>query len=286
MACRCSSNPNCSGFQAVNDRPPVIANPWQSLRRLTPARIALGRAGSSLPTAAHLAFQLDHARARDAVQCALDIAPLRVALLERGLGAECVHSAAADRRIYLQRPDQGRRLDASSRQHLLTLAAARASGSDLLDLVLVLADGLSARGVQRHAIPLVDALLERLSGAGWTLGPLVIAQQARVALGDEIAALLGARMVAMLIGERPGLSAPDSLGVYLTWAPRVGTPDSARNCLSNIRAEGLAFADAADQLAWLMREARRRGATGTALKQDHTGAPTPIQTQDPPPLMP
>ena len=154
------------------------------------------------------------------------------------------------------------------------------------DLVMVLGDGLSARAVQRHGMPLIDALLARLSGVGWTLAPVVIAHQARVALGDEIAELLGAPLVAMLIGERPGLSAPDSLGVYLTWAPRLGTPDSARNCLSNIRAGGLSVGDAADQLAWLMREARRRGVTGTALKEEHTGAPTRIRGQDPPTLMP
>jgi ethanolamine ammonia-lyase small subunit len=241
------------------------ADPWAALRRLTAARIALGRSGASLPTRALLEFGLAQAQARDAVH-----APARFEELEAGLqAAGChtltVHSAAADRTQFLLRPDLGRRLDGASAARLDALALPTAP-----DLVLVLADGLSALALQRHALALWRALQPGL--AGWTLGPVVLAQQARVALGDEIGARLGARQVVVWIGERPGLSACDSLGIYLTHAPRVGRTDAERNCISNVRPAGLAYEAAAARLLYLLRGALRLGRSGIALKDDHLPA--------------
>ncbi|HEU5168934.1 MAG TPA: ethanolamine ammonia-lyase subunit EutC, partial [Gemmatimonadales bacterium] len=182
---------------------------WSSLRRLTPARIGLGHVGGSLPTTAQLAFQLAHARARDAVHDPLDVPALLQRLARAGLSAVCVRSAAADRTEYLQRPDRGRRLEAESRDRLARL------GITTPDACFVIADGLSARAAERHAPAVVAALLPRLVADGWSVAPVVVAEQGRVALGDEIGAVLGARLVAVLLGERPGLSSPDSLGIYL-----------------------------------------------------------------------
>lgn len=236
-------------------------DPWAALRALTPGRIALGHAGGSLPTAAHLDFQLAHARARDAVHRALDPGALAAALRDAGLEPLPIHSAARDRLEYLRRPDLGRRLDPASRERL-----ARAAARPGPDLLLVVADGLSAAAAQRHAVPVLRELVPRLVRDRWTLAPVLVAEQARVALGDEAGALLGARLVAVLIGERPGLGSPDSLGAYLTYGPRVGRRDSERNCVSNIRPAGLGYAAAAGRLHFLLTEARRRGLTGVALK--------------------
>ena len=244
---------------------PVIPDAWGQLRRFTPARIALGRAGTSLPTQAHLAFQLAHARARDAVHHPLATDVLRAALAQRGHTVATVRSAAPDRQIYLQRPDLGRRLDETSRT---ALAALRAADDAPFDVAFVLADGLSAFAIEQNALPFLDAILPRLPAPAWKLAPLVIATQSRVALGDDIAVTLRARMVAILIGERPGLSSPDSLGIYLTWQPRIGTTDAQRNCISNIRREGLDIHLAADKLLWLMNEARSRQLSGVSLKDD------------------
>lgn len=243
--------------------PPVTANPWTALRRHTDARIALGRAGVSLPTAAHLAFQLDHARARDAVHLPLERSALHAALAQAsGLEVLDLHSAAADRLEYLQRPDLGRRLDDAARAQL----AARPTAATGFDAVFVVADGLSARAVHEHAAALLRALLPRLDD--WTLGPLALVEQGRVAIGDEIGAALAARLVVVLIGERPGLSSPDSLGLYLTWSPRPGRSDAERNCISNVRPAGLPYPAAAHRLAHLMNEARRRASSGVGLKDD------------------
>lgn len=236
-------------------------DPWSRLRRHTPARIGLARAGASLATGEHLAFQLAHARARDAVHVRLDPAPLLEGLPSRGLHALSLRSAAANREIFLLRPDLGRRLDASSREHLQSCRQGH-------DLVLVVADGLSAGAVQHHALPLIDALLPELKRQSWAIGPVAVVEQGRVAIGDEIGAALGAALVAVLIGERPGLSAPESLGVYLTWAPQVGRVDAERNCLSNIRPEGLGYGEAAAALSYLLNEARRRRLSGVMLKAD------------------
>ena len=244
-------------------KPPVTPQPWAGLRRHTAARIALGRAGASLPTAAHLAFQQAHAEARDAVHARLAVDALMRGLRALGEAPRVVQSRAADRAVYLQRPDLGRRLDEAGARALADLCA------PATDLAFVLADGLSALALQRQALPLFAALRERLlAEGGWTWAPPVVAIQARVALGDEIGALLNARCVVVLIGERPGLSAPDSLGVYFSWAPRPGLVDAQRNCLSNIRPEGLAPAAAAARLHRLLAEARTRQLSGIALKDE------------------
>jgi ethanolamine ammonia-lyase small subunit len=227
------------------------------LRRASPARVGLGRAGQGLPTAPMLAFQLAHARAIDAVQAELDLPRMREAL---GGVCLCVGSAAPDRASYLRNPDLGRRLSAG--------AAALPRGDH--DLAIVVADGLSATAVHAHAADVVHALAERL--IGWRLSPIVLARQARVALGDPIGEALGARCVLVLIGERPGLSAADSLSAYITWDPRPGRRDSERNCVSSIRTpDGLAPGAAADKIAWLLAEARRLGLTGVVLKDRQEG---------------
>ena len=233
-------------------------DPYAALRAATPARIGLGRSGDSLPTRALLDFQLAHARARDAVHGALDAPALAQALAP--LPTVFAQSQVGDRSIYLRRPDLGRRLDAPSRRALEVLRGAP-------DVVFVVADGLSAAAAQAQAAPLIAACLPGLNGL--KIGPVVIATFARVALGDEIGALLGARICAVLIGERPGLSVADSLGVYLTHDPRPGRRDSERNCLSNIHGKGgLSIEQAAAKLVWLLREALNRGLTGVELKEE------------------
>jgi ethanolamine ammonia-lyase small subunit len=241
------------------DAPPP--DPWAELRRHTPARIALGRAGGSLPTGEVLRFAAAHAQARDAVHVALDVPALLAALQADGWPSLTVHSRAPTRETYLRRPDWGRRLAPEPAAQL----PSQATGP--VDLVIVLGDGLSALAVQRHALPLLRALRSALAGT-LSLAPVVVATQARVALADEVGELLQGRMALVLLGERPGLSSPDSLGAYLTHAPRVGCHDAQRNCVSNIRPEGLAPEAAAHRLAWLAREALRRRVTGIGLKDD------------------
>jgi ethanolamine ammonia-lyase small subunit len=237
-------------------------DPWRALRRHTPARIGLGRAGVSLPTARALELQAAHAAARTAVHAALD-AQATAARLGGGFsGALTARSQAADRATYLQRPDLGRRLNPQDRPALEALR-------DGADIAVVVADGLSALAVERHAGRFLDAFLGHAARHGWRLAPLVVAAQARVALGDAVAAALGARLAMVLIGERPGLSSPDSLGLYLTWAPQPGvTTDAERNCVSNIRDEGLDHALAAHRAAHLVEAALARGLTGVALKDE------------------
>ena len=252
-------------------------DPWEHLAGLTPARVALGRAGSGLPTQELLRFELAHARARDAVAEPLDATSLHAELTAAGLPVLHVTSRAADHRAYLQRPDLGRRLDeASARQ--LAAAGGAADIADIADIAVVIGDGLSALAVLRYAAPAVAALLPLL--AGLRIAPLVIATRARVALADEVGALLGARLALILLGERPGLSAPDSLGAYLTFAPRVGCLDAQRNCVSNIRSQGLPPDHAARKLAWLIREALRRELTGVRLTDDSERALSPAAPQE------
>jgi ethanolamine ammonia-lyase small subunit len=229
------------------------------LRALTPARVALGRTGVSLETRELLDFARCHALARDAVHAGLAAAPLASAL-EVISGAEVLrlHSAAADRATYLQRPDLGRKLNDASR----ALLADR--NPEKRDLAFVIADGLSALAVERHVAPLLQELLPQL--ADWKLAPLCIVEQGRVAIGDEIGAALQAEIAVVLLGERPGLSSPDSLGAYITWQPRPGRTDAERNCISNIRPEGLGYSRAARLLAVILNEARRLRLTGVALK--------------------
>ncbi len=250
---------------------PVIANPWHGLRQFTSARIALGRAGISLPTAPQLAFQMAHARARDAVHQALD-APGLLQALETELqlrGGQILTSAAGNRPTYLQRPDLGRRLDDASRARL---AAGASEGAAGVDLALVLADGLSALALETQALPFLRALMPRLTASQISTAPLMLVQQGRVAIGDEIGQLLHARPVLVLIGERPGLSSPDSMGLYLTWAPRVGLSDESRNCISNVRGGGLSYEEAAHKLHYLLLEAQRRQLSGVELKDESASA--------------
>lgn len=241
---------------------PTEPDPWENLRALTPARIALGRTGASLPTREVLRLAMAHAQARDAVHASFDADELQQRITDLGFATLRVASAAPSRAIYLRRPDLGRRLSAESRT---ALEAARGS---LVDLAVVVADGLSATAIHAQALPMLAAFTPRIRQAGWSAAPIVLASQARVALGDEIGVLLNARAVVVLIGERPGLSSPDSLGVYLTYAPRVGCTDAQRNCISNIRPGGLAFDEAAFKLAWLLEQAFARQLSGVALKDE------------------
>lgn len=254
-----------STVQPVAAPPPP--DPWLALRQHTPARIALGRSGISLPTHELLRFAAAHAMARDAVHVSLDVKALLQALETAGFDHRVVKSRAPSREVYLRRPDWGRRLDPES------LPALAQTEPPDPDLAVVVGDGLSAVAVQRHALPTLQALRDSLPHR-LRFSPVIIATQARVALADEIGALLRARLVLILLGERPGLSAPDSLGAYLTWAPRVGRTDAERNCVSNIRPEGLPPALAAARLAWLIQAADQRRLTGVALKDDSAGVGT------------
>jgi len=258
--------------------PAVVENPWADLRRLTPARLALGRAGGSLPTAALLRFQLDHARAVDAVHHQLRGDELAAALQASPVvGAHCpsgparLRSRAGDRPTYLQRPDLGRQLDERSYE---TLYQARPASDARPDLALVIGDGLSALAVQLHALPFLEAFIATLASddRSWSLAPISIVSQARVAIGDDVGEALGARTVLMLIGERPGLSSPDSMGLYLTWSPRRGRHDAQRNCISNVRDAGLPCAEAARRAHALLCEAFRLQLSGVELK-DRSEAP-------------
>ncbi|MCV2351239.1 ethanolamine ammonia-lyase subunit EutC [Paucibacter sp. Y2R2-4] len=242
----------------------IAPDRWAALRSHTPARIGIGRAGTSLPTRELLDFGAAHAQARDAVLLPLDVEGLTAGLMaEQGLTCLHVQSRCTEREVYLRRPDLGRRLNAASAESL------RAAAGPAVDLAIVLADGLSAIACQRHGLPLLGLLRQELAGDQLRRAPhIIIATQARVALGDDIGALLNARAVLMLLGERPGLSSPDSLGAYLTFAPQVGRTDAERNCVSNIRPEGLPLVIAAKRIAWLLRESLRRQISGVALKDD------------------
>ena len=242
---------------------PAGTDLWTGLRRATPARIGLGRSGDAMPLRPVLDFQLAHAEARDAVHASLDVAALAGTLAPRQTIE--VRSEATDRAAYLKRPDLGRRLAAASRAELEQAA------DGPCDCVFVLADGLSAKAVAGHAAAVVAQCLPRLDGL--SIGPLVIATQARVALGDAIGAALKARLCVMLIGERPGLSVADSLGAYITFGPAPGRRDSERNCISNIHDRGLGPDLAARKIAWLVREALRREATGVTLKDTEGALP-------------
>ena len=229
----------------------------RSLRDFTPARVGLGRTGHSLPTSELLDFQLAHARARDAVHSPLDVQSLVVELKHKNIPCVTLATEARDRSTYLHRPDLGRRLNAESRERLAPLK------SDY-EAAFIIADGLSALAVHRHAVPALELILTNLD---WNTAPVMIVEQGRVAIGDEIGELLGARLSIVLIGERPGLSSPDSLGIYLTWQPRPGRTDAERNCISNIRVEGLNYELAAHKLLFLMNESRRLKLSGVQLKE-------------------
>ncbi len=281
----------------IDAAPAPLVTParWTALRQYTDARIALGRAGHSLPTAPHLAFQLAHAQARDAVHLPLDALGVVVSLRALGLETLLLHSAAGDRTTYLQRPDLGRRLDDAS---LAALAAWRdqqlqrvgpgqqaqpehrepsrqgdagAPQQPRYDIVFVIADGLSALAVHTSAVALVAATLARLradTSQAWTVAPIAVVEQGRVAVGDEVGQRLLARAVVVVLGERPGLSSPDSLGLYLSWAPKPGLQDASRNCISNVRPAGLPVDAAAAKLHYLLTASRLRQLTGVGLKDD------------------
>jgi ethanolamine ammonia-lyase small subunit len=240
-----------------------VEDSWSSLKRYTAARIALGRAGASLPTREVLGFRLDHARARDAVLLELDLEALGDELGALGVETLRLRSLCRDKAEYLKRPDFGRRLSESSRAEL-----GEAAPLGGCDLALVVADGLSSVAVERQALPLLSAFLPFC--ADLSLGPLCLAKYGRVALSDEVGSILAAKIVIILIGERPGLSSPDSLGAYLTFGPSIGTTDERRNCVSNIRPEGLEPARAARKLDYLVRESLKRGISGVGLKDEQS----------------
>ncbi len=245
----------------------VQPDSWNTLRRFTPARIGLGRAGGSIPTSELLNFQLAHARARDAVHHSFDIAAFTEKLRAKEIDCLALSSAAGDRQAFIQRPDQGRILDDESTSLLQERECVQP-----WDVVFVIADGLSAMAVERHALPILEMTRVHLAREDWRIAPCCVVRQGRVAIGDEIGALLQAQLSVVLIGERPGLSSPDSLGAYLTWNPLPGRSNAERNCVSNIRPEGLSYAAAAFKLLHLMRQARARKLSGIELKED---APLP-----------
>ena len=239
-------------------------DPWRVLTRFTIARIGLGRAGGSIPTKPLLEFQLAHARARDAVQRNLDADALHGSMIERGFEVLLLQTAAPDRRTFVQRPDLGRILGAEAK----ALLEGKANATGPFDVVFIVSDGLSAQAAERHAPALLERIAPKLADANWRIAPICLVRQGRVAVGDEIGALLPAAMTVMLIGERPGLSSPDSLGVYLTWDPVPGRTNAQRNCISNVRPEGLGYSAAAHKLFYLMTEARRRRLSGVHLQED------------------
>lgn len=251
----------------------VTENPWQKLRAFTAARIALGRSGVSIPTQAMLQFQLAHAQARDAVHTELQSAELLTELQKLATEfpqlpqqhVHCLNSAADNRRVYLQRPDLGRQLNTRSMQ---LLQQENHTLQPEYDLALVIGDGLSARAIHENAVPFLRELLTLLAQQqpDLTLAPVAIVQQARVAIGDDIGEQLNARAVLIMIGERPGLSSPDSMGLYLTWQPRRGLTDDKRNCISNVRKAGLCWHDAARKVLYLLSEAQRLQGSGVVLK--------------------
>jgi ethanolamine ammonia-lyase small subunit len=248
------------------DRTPVTPDAWSRLRTATSARIALGRAGGSLPTREWLDFKAAHAAAREAVHYTFDAERLAAEITKRGAEVIVVDSAAVDRLTFLQRPDLGRRLDDRSRFALQELPRPPAQ----FDLVIVVSDGLSALAVHRHAPPLLAALLPQLAADAWQVAPIIATRFGRVALQDEIGRVLGARLALSLIGERPGLGSPDSLGAYLVYDPKPGNTDALRNCVSNIRPEGLPCDAAAATLHYLLTEARRRHISGVRLKDERS----------------
>ena len=246
----------------IENEPTYFPDAWSALRRHTEARIALGRAGGSVPTAELLDFAVSHAAARDAVHAVLGIDALRESLTPLNLPCLVLSTEARDRETYLKRPDLGRRLDEPSRQ---TLAAAAAGE---FDVALIIADGLSAPAAQRQAPPLLFELVPKFRSAGLRIAPLCIVRQARVAVEDEIGAALNAKLAVILIGERPGLVSAEGLGAYLVFAPRPGRTDAQRNCVSNIRPGGLSPAAAADTICYLITQSLQRQISGVALKDD------------------
>ena len=236
------------------------SDPWEELKQFTDARIALGRSGCSILTDEYLRFSLAHARACDTIKMPFDRQMVRKRLEDMGLDVEFAESAAASRDIFIRRPDFGRRLSETSRERLKKL---KYPGADVL---IVIGDGLSSKAVHKQAVPLIQEFLPYMKELGLSVGPVVLAKQSRVALGDDIAEVMHCGLVVMLIGERPGLSSPDSLGIYMTYKPFAGRLESERNCISNVRPEGLSYERAAFKLAWLVEMAYDLQVSGTKLK--------------------
>ncbi|WP_216934700.1 MULTISPECIES: ethanolamine ammonia-lyase subunit EutC [unclassified Acinetobacter] len=251
-------------------------NPWEKLKAFTDARIALGRAGGSLPTRPSLEFQLAHAQAKDAVLKPLDVASLTADLSKTGLPMLEIESQALEKNLYLKRPDLGRVLSEQSRTMLQQY---RAEHQEHWDVAIVLGDGLSARAIEENSPHFIPALLEACKEQGWKVAPLVIARGSRVALGDEVAEILRTKMLVMLIGERPGLSSPDSMGIYYTYNAFRGCHDALRNCISNVRPAGLAYLLAIRRLVELMRKSCELQFSGVQLKDEYE---TPVDVQHPP----
>lgn len=252
-----------SKITANNNEELIQQNPWQSLRQYTDARIALGRVGNSLPTKVNLAFQLDHAKARDAVHLALDYNLLSKSLKVFSLPVLTLQSCVETRDIYLQRPDLGRQLSAQS---ILQLNEFSEGDAQSYDLVIVISEGLSSLAITENVTKMLASLLPELQKLNLSLAPICIVKQGRVAVGDDVGYHLKAKMVAILIGERPGLSSPDSLGIYLTYQPTPGCADSKRNCLSNIRPRGMSYQKASERLIYLIKEGLEHQYTGVELK--------------------
>lgn len=240
---------------------PSVTNRWQNLQQYTAARIALGRAGNSIPLSQSLELKLAHAHARDAIYSDLDTERLGNAIQAYQIPVININSRAEYREQYLQRPDLGRQLHPSSEPDLM-------ASRSVYDICIILADGLSAEALNENALPLLNVILPMLREAGYTLAPIILAQQARVALADPVAYHLGAKFSIILIGERPGLSAADSIGAYLTYAPKPGLTDESRNCVSNIRPQGLPFDVAAQKILYLVQEAFRLKLSGVNLKDN------------------
>ncbi|GAB4060643.1 ethanolamine ammonia-lyase subunit EutC [Uliginosibacterium sediminicola] len=259
--------------KSIKNPAAITHDPWTGLQSLTRARVALGRSGVSMPSREVLRFGLAHAQARDAVHQALDVESLAETFTDQGFRCLHVASRAPDRASYLRRPDWGRRLAEASAQQLGQQAPQCWPAEP--PLAFVVADGLSSLATQSHALQLVMNLLPYFPDLRDS--PILIATQSRVALGDEVGEILKAGMVVMLIGERPGLSSPDSLGIYLTAQPRVGFNDAQRNCISNVRPEGLDYAEAARKLAFLIAGARQLGRTGVDLKDDSDALAAPAR---------
>jgi ethanolamine ammonia-lyase small subunit len=240
----------------------VQQDAWQALQQFTNARIALGRTGHAVPIQQVLNFKLAHAFARDAVYSELDKPDISERLEKLCLKYYWLHSKAEDRTMYLQRPDFGRRLNSKSIQQIAVAA------TNPVDINIVIVDGLSATAINQHAIPFLQIIVPQLQAKQWTIAPITLVQQGRVAIGDEVGMLQKAKLSIVLIGERPGLSSPDSMGAYITYKPTIGNTDERRNCISNIRPEGLPLEDAANTLLYLVSEALRLQLSGVGLKDE------------------
>jgi len=252
----------------------ITESPWAKLKQFTSARIALGRSGISLPTHEQLKFQLAHAQARDAVQCQLDVSKLCSDLRQNfpSISPDCItlHSAAIDRETYLKRPDYGKKLSPVSRGALLNYSTKtnQATNTFDYDIAFVIVDGLSALAIETNALRFLQKACTDLQPEKFRIAPFCVVEQGRVAIGDEIGELIRTKLVVVMIGERPGLSSPDSMGIYLTWHPKAGLTDESRNCISNIRNGGLSDADASMKLRYLVTEAHKRSLSGVALKDE------------------